>query len=145
MGPFTPNRLSNLPNGLDAPVNTTYATARATSFTLVGGAAGAAGALGDNGKINLVTQSGLTATLPLIATAGQGQAFTFIVVGDAFAFNISPASTDAITWNGASVDNADVYLNASEMQRNNRITIRSSTSDAWTVSFADGPWRTATV
>lgn len=145
MGPFTPNRLTNLPNGLDAPVNTTYATARATSFTLVGGVAGATGALGDNGKINLITQSGLTASLPAIATAGVGQAFTFVVVGSAFAFNISPTSTDAISWNGAAVDNADVYLNASEMQRNNRITITSLTSDAWGVSFADGPWRTATV
>ena len=142
-------KLTKFPNGVNTVMYNAYATVRATSFTIVDNVAGATGALGDVGKAQLISSNALTATLPALATGGQGPFAFMIASPTGIAFNISPNSTDAVLFAGTSVDNTDVFINASEANFGDYIVIANTSlatdkPAAWVVTAAQGAWRKAT-
>ena len=125
-------RLTVMPNGFATFITDNNATIKTGNYTVI--------TTDDSGKTLVSTLDGITYTLPAIAV---GNTVTFVnMAGDGLAaLNISPNSSDGITYAGSSTDNKDLINAKATAKKGDFVTLASlSGTAAWQVVAVRGTW-----
>jgi len=132
MSSLSIKRLTIFPNGIATFLVDNKAEEKTANYTVI--------ITTDSGKTFISVLDGIVFTLPSIAIGNTVTIVNMAIDGEA-ALNISPATLDAITYAGTSVDNKDLINTKATARKGDFVTLASLDGViAWQVVAVRGIW-----